>query len=103
MVSRLHLGVVVSHEWEMTHCGNIPIELPAISRDSKVWEHPDTKSIVGLMSSAIIHRTAILLKWRPFGRSNNRRVTSGIILASSNWRELAGIGMVEGGFQPSPQ
>lgn len=44
-------------------------------RDSRVSEHLDTKSVVDSMSWAENNHTTILLKCRPFGRSNNRWVT----------------------------
>lgn len=45
-----------------------------MSRDSRVPEHSDTKSIAGLKSASGMDVRTMFLKLKPFGRSNNRRV-----------------------------
>jgi hypothetical protein len=69
-------------------------------RDSKVSEHLDTKSIVGPTPSPR-HATVILAKWRPSGRSTNRRTAERISLIVLRSRDPVSLGEVEGVFHIS--
>ena len=71
-----------------------------MSRDSRVPEHLDTKYIVDKMSPPENHGTAIFVKWRPFGRSNNRRVVEPIPSIIRNSRDPVSLGEVDGMFHP---
>ena len=53
-------------------------EVVAMSRDSRVPEHLDTRCIVDNISSWESHGTVIFVKLKPFGRYNNRSVTDWI-------------------------
>jgi hypothetical protein len=65
-----------------------------------VSEHLDTKSVVDSASS-LKHHTVILVKRRPYGRSNNRRATAQIPPIAFSSRDPVSLGEVEGVFQVS--
>ena len=67
-------------------------------RDSRVLEHVDTKSVADSRSSPR-HDTVILAKWRPFGKSNNRRVAARIPLLASKPRDPVSLGDVGGALR----
>jgi hypothetical protein len=69
-------------------------------RDSKVSEHFDTRPVVDSKSS-LKHAIVILAKWRPPGRSNNRRVAGRILSIAFRSREPVSLGEVEGVFHTS--
>jgi len=79
---------------------NILGTLYRISRDSRVSEHLDTKSIVDSAAS-LKHHTAILEKWRSPGRSHNRHTTDWIPDSDCKQRDPVSLGEVEGAFHPS--
>ena len=66
-------------------------------RDWTVSEHLDTKSVVEVISSLESHATTIVVKWRPFGRSNSRRMLGWIPpIPLLNSRDPVSLGEVEG-------
>ena len=68
-------------------------------RDWRVPEHLDTKSAVDPMPCSTTHVTMIVLKRRPFERSNNPRVMNCVPSAIlRNSRDPVSLGKVEGAF-----
>ena len=64
-----------------------------------MFEHLDTKSVVKATSCSESHATAIVVKWGPFERSNNRRVMGWIpSITLRNSRVPVSLGEVEGVF-----
>ena len=60
-------------------------------------EHLDTKSVVEVISSLESHATTIVVKWRPFGRSNSRRMMGWIPpIPLLNSRDPVRLGGAEG-------
>src|SRR5258705_7961041 len=71
-----------------------------MSRDSRVSEHIDTKSVNDPESSPL-HDTVILAKRRPSGNSNNRCVAKWIPPTALSSRDPVSLGDVEGAFHPA--
>jgi hypothetical protein len=67
--------------------------------DSRVLEHLDTKSITEWIPSS--RRTAILVKWRPFGRLSNRPAKGRIPPNILRSRNPVSLGEVRGMFHAS--
>ena len=66
-------------------------------RDWTVSEQPNIKSVVEVTSCSENHVTTIVVKWRPFGRSNSRRVMGWIpSVTLLNSRDPVSLGEVEG-------
>ena len=63
-------------------------------------EHLDNKSVMNLRFPSG-HSTVIFAKWRPPGRSNNRRVAGRIPVIILRSRDPVSLGDVEGAFHPS--
>ena len=62
-------------------------------------EHLDTKSVVTSRSS-LEHNTVIFIKWRPSGRSSNRRAARRVPLTILRPRDPVSLGDVKGTFHP---
>jgi len=81
--------------------GNVPIrKKQVILRDSRVFEHLEIKSITESLSSTE-SPNVILVKWRPPGRAQNRRVMERISQIDCRVREPVSFGDVTGAFHPS--
>lgn len=81
--------------------GNAPTTQLTTVRDSRVPEHADTKSVAD-SKSPLRHDIVTFVKWRPFGRSNNRRIVEWVpLMAILRSREPVSLGDVEGAFHPS--
>ena len=76
--------------------GCTPGELQVTLRYSRVSQHPDTKSVVESKSAPWTHISEILVKWRPSGRSNNRRAVGQIPHIAPRSRDPVSFGEVEG-------
>lgn len=82
--------------------GNTPEEQFVMSRDCRVSEHLDIKSIVDLTSCSKSQVTAIFLEWRPFGSSDNRWVTNWILsIITLSLSDPVSPGEVGGALHPS--
>ena len=67
--------------------------------DLRVPKHLDNKFVADLTSSSLRHDIVIFVKWRPSGRSNNRRAMGRILPALMiRSRDPVSLGDVDGTF-----